>query len=241
MLSGIPRFLYQMPLLVLFTLAGGSVALLGFFLRLPPERLDFLQPAWARVLLWMAGVKVRCAGAEHAAPGRAFVLAANHRSHFDLLALMTAFPLRFRALAKSELFRIPVFGWALHAVGHIPVDRRPRRRSRRKNPVFHGARRVLAKGNVVLVFPEGTRNRHPGSEPLLPFRSGAFRLAREAGVPVLPAAILGGDKVLPPGGWFVRSGVMTLRIGRPVEPAPGESAESLSARCREAILGLLNP
>lgn len=112
-----------------------------------------------------------------------FVLTANHVSLLDPPALGVASPRPVHFMAKAELFTMPVFGWLLGQLGAFPVHRGA---SDRK--AIRHALGILADGGVVGVFPEGTRNRTGG---LLTPQGGAALLALKAGVPVVPAAIIG--------------------------------------------------
>lgn len=192
------------------------------------------QRAWARALARIAGVRIEAEGAERFGGYAPCVVAANHRSHFDLVAVFAAlYPPPF-AVAKRTLFRIPVFGWAMAWMGHIPLDRKNARSARKS---LDKARASLRKGRSVLMFPEGTRRREADGR-LQPFHAGAFRLAVEAGAPVLPVAIVGGEKTLPPNSLAVRPAGMRLVVGEPLA-SEGKDPQDLSRETRKAIEALL--
>jgi 1-acyl-sn-glycerol-3-phosphate acyltransferase len=144
--------------------------------------------------------------------GGPFVVVANHQSILDILLLSRA-PREMKWIAKEELFRIPWVGWMLRMSGDIPI--------RRGDPESGGealarAREYLARGMSVMLFPEGTRSK---TGKLLPFKSGAFRLAAETGVPVLPVAVHGTARGMPKGGPWVNPCRATARLLEPVAPA----------------------
>jgi 1-acyl-sn-glycerol-3-phosphate acyltransferase len=144
--------------------------------------------------------------------GGPFVVVANHQSILDILLLSRA-PREMKWIAKEELFKIPWVGWMLRMSGDIPI--------RRGDPESGGealarAREYLARGMSVMLFPEGTRSK---TGKLLPFKSGAFRLAAEAGVPVLPVAVHGTARGMPKGGPWVNPCRATARLLEPVDPA----------------------
>ena len=123
----------------------------------------------------------------HVRPGERYVIAANHQSTLDILALLVVLqgrtPMRF--LAKRALFHVPVLGWGMRLYGHTPVDRR---RARGAVADLGEARRNVMQRWSTMFFPEGTRS---ATGRLLPFRLGAFRTASAAGVRVLPVTIDG--------------------------------------------------
>jgi 1-acyl-sn-glycerol-3-phosphate acyltransferase len=136
-------------------------------------------------------------GFEHLPRGGGCIVVANHITKIDPMVLGHAFYVNgFHTsfLAKDALFRPPVMGWAMHALGHIPVDR-----GGGGQRALEAARRVLGYGGVILIYPEGTLTRDPGLWPMAG-RSGAVRLALETGAPLLPCAQWGAHRILPPYG-----------------------------------------
>src|SRR5690606_29321274 len=115
-------------------------------------------------------------------PRRPYVVVANHESYADIF-LISQLPWEMKWLSKVEIMNIPLMGWLMRMAGDIPV-RRGSARSRAE--ALDGIRDRLGKGVSVIVLPEGTRS--PTGE-LLPFRDGAFRIAVELGLPVLPLAV----------------------------------------------------
>ena len=149
-------------------------------------------------------------GIEGAWPeGGPYVVVANHQSILDIL-LLSRMPREMKWVAKEELFRIPWVGTMLRMSGDIAI--------RRGDPESGGealarAKAYLARGMSVMIFPEGTRSK---TGTLLPFKSGAFRLALDAGVPVLPVAVHGTARGMPKGGPWVNPCRARARILAPV-------------------------
>lgn len=164
----------------------------------------------------------------------AYVVVANHESLADPF-LLSFLPWDMRWVAKEELFRPPMTGWAMRFGGDIPL-RRGEGESVRE--MMKECERALAAGISVMMFPEGTRS-NDGS--LLPFRDGAFRLAISAGVPVLPIALAGTRQMRPKHSkWFGKAHACAKIL--PPIPTAGLVADdmaSLRERTRDAIGAVL--
>jgi len=198
--------------LLLGSLFFGSVATL--FGWLPPRGnvMYWSARAWSRGLLWASGVRVTHHFAEPL-PRGPFIFMANHRSTFDIPALLATLPDQTRFLAKRSLFKIPIFGWGLAAGGFVPVDRGNRRRARETMRV---AAKRLRNGRSLLIFPEETRSL---DGRMLPFKGGGFLLARESGLSVVPVGIRGSREVERPGSLTIHPGTIEVRYGRPIAAA----------------------
>lgn len=173
---------------------------------------------WARVSLWLAGVKLEVEGRENLPSEGAVVYMPNHQSNFDILALFAGVPGQFRWLAKEELFHIPLFGLAMRRAGYISVDR-----SNRKKSVESMRRAIerIAQGTSVVIFPEGTRS--PDGH-LKDFKAGSFTLAIQAQVPIVPIAITGSRDIMPKHSRWIRGGRVTVTILPPV-PTAGRAVQ----------------
>ena len=202
-----------------------------------------LGRAAARVLVRLAGVRATAEGLENLAGAGPFVLAANHCSYVDVPVLMALLPLDFLFVAKKEVLSYPLVGPFVRKTGHLTVDRGDAQQS-----VADAGEvaRALESGRSVLFFPEGTFSAAAG---LRPFRLGAFKLAVDAGVSVVPIALRGTRQVLRAGRRVPRPGPVGLWIGAPIPPA-GEGwrsvvalrdrvADAVAARCGEPRLDLV--
>src|SRR4051812_24495098 len=143
-------------------------------------------------------------GREHVPSDGPVIIAANHRSFLDpfIIATMARRPLYY--VAKRELFRNRVQGWFLNALGAFPVDR-----GNGDAQMIDTAKAILARGDAVLIFPEGTRIR-PGA--LGRPKRGVGRLALETGAPVVPLAIIGTEAIRR--GWRIRPHKVRVRAGK---------------------------
>ncbi|MDB4900148.1 MAG: acyltransferase [Gemmatimonadetes bacterium] len=164
---------------------------------------------WARSLCLAAGAKVVVHGAEHIARDRGSVYASNHVSWFDVFAIASKLP-HYTFVAKTELRRIPIFGWGAEGAGVVFLERENRKSA------FQAYEKVAAKIKVgldVIVFPEGTRG---ADYSLRPFKKGPFVLAIAAGAPVVPIVVYGAREVMAKGAWRIRPGTVHLHLLEPV-------------------------
>lgn len=198
---------------VLTTLwVGGEVVLRSIF---APRTLREVCPRaprrWSRSILRAAGTRVVLEGVEHLRSDGPQVLVANHESYFDVFALAAYLPVDYRFVAKEELARIPVFGRAWRACGHVSVNRQDRVAA--VESLDEAGRRIREDNLTMIMFPEGTRS---ATGELGKFKKGAFVLALQMGVPLVPAAIHGSRHVMPRSGWPIRKGTIRIRIGPPI-------------------------
>ncbi len=165
-----------------------------------------------------------------------YVFVANHSSFTDIF-LAATLPGERKFLSKQSIFRIPLLGWQMRVAGDVPLVRGNRESARR---AMEEMRRTLGRRVSVIFFPEGTRS---ADGSLGEFREGAFRLAIEAGVDVLPLAIVGAAGSLPKHSYVFRPAAATLFV-LPPEPTAGLTpadapglAQKVRGRIAEAILG----
>ena len=164
-------------------------------------------------------------------PRRPYVVVSNHESFADIL-LISHLPWEMKWLSKAELFRVPILGWMMQLAGDVPVKRGF---GPSAVEAMARCREILARRIPVMIFPEGTRS--PTAD-LLPFKDGAFRLAVEAGVPILPLAVSGTGPALPKHDWRFGRSAATVRVLEPVETAgyTVEQVPELKERVRRMIV-----
>ncbi|MBU1163788.1 MAG: 1-acyl-sn-glycerol-3-phosphate acyltransferase [Proteobacteria bacterium] len=167
--------------------------------------------AWAKFVLVVSRIKVTVNGLYNIRPDRSYIYMSNHQSNFDIPVVLACLPFQFRWVAKAELFKIPIFGYAMHRIGHINIDRSNRRAAFKS---LKKAAKNIREGVSVLIYPEGTRSKdgNIGS-----FKRGGFILAVESGVPIVPVIIHGTWPIMPKNKTTIRPGNVTIEIKEPIE------------------------
>jgi 1-acyl-sn-glycerol-3-phosphate acyltransferase len=220
-------------------LATGSSAIVGPMVIVAgwkdPENADPLVRLWCESILRSANLREDVAGLENL-PSGTCVFVCNHQSNFDAPFVFARIPRHIRFVAKQELYRIPIFGAALKAMGNIRVERTGVETDR--EAIQSAVERVQTKTSI-LFFAEGTRSI---DGKLRPFKKGAAVLAIDAQVPLVPVAVAGAHQITPKGGLWVHSGrPIVLRVGKPIVTAGlgREDRDMLTARAHQAVAELL--
>jgi len=183
-----------------------------------------------------AGIRVEAEGLENIPAGRACIFMANHVSNLDPPVLMPLIPGRLSVLLKSELMRIPILGTAMRMAKFIPVDRSSN--AAKAKASIDAASEALRGGVHILVFAEGSRS-YNGK--LMRFKKGPFFLARETGAPVIPVAISGTEKMMPPGGARIFPATARVRFLPMIDSTQFGTRDELMAAARGAINAALPP
>src|SRR5829696_7570213 len=182
----------------------------------------------AREWLRLSGVRVRVKGLELLDPKQTYVFVSNHRSYLDTATLFVYTGRRIGVLAKKELLKVPILGVGMGFVNVMAIDRTNRESALRTT---EAAAKRIQSGVSFAVFVEGTRAK-PGE--LLPFKKGAFYMARQAGVPVVPVAIRNSDVLMGKGTGEARSGTIEMVFMPPVETKERTSDEAIDQLIAEA-------
>jgi 1-acyl-sn-glycerol-3-phosphate acyltransferase len=193
-----------------------------------------LSQLWVRINLLLTGVRVHARRETPLDPHAPYVFMSNHQSLFDVLAVVAALPeFQLRWVAKLELTRVPIFGWALRHSDHIIIDRSNHVQAMAS---LRAAVEKIRQGLSVIIFPEGTRG--PGDGTLLPFKKGGFVLAQEAKIPIVPIVVQGSPEVLSRRGWQIHGGDIDVLVGEPI-PVASVQCEELMQRVREHLERML--
>jgi 1-acyl-sn-glycerol-3-phosphate acyltransferase len=187
---------------------------------------------WSIIVRKCMGLTFSVTGREKIVPGASYLVTPNHQGNADILALYGVLGLPFRWVIKKELLKIPVFGQALAGTGAIALDRSNREKAIES---LKSAKDKLAGGWSVLIYPEGTRS----SDPYLqPFKKGAFMLAVQTGIPILPVTCNGAFHILPKKTIVIIPGHIAVVIGDPI-PTEGlteADVPELMEKTRKEIL-----
>ena len=166
--------------------------------------------------------RLRVNGAEYVPRSGAAIVAANHTSFLDPIIVAVAIRRSVHFMAKEELFRFRPFGWLLRQYQVFPVSRR-----RTDLQAMKRAISLLQSGEVVVIFPEGTRG---DGDQLRPARPGIGMIAARSKAPVIPMLHRGTEKILPKNAWFPKPHQVLVKFGEPVyfaEERPGEWQEQI--------------
>jgi 1-acyl-sn-glycerol-3-phosphate acyltransferase len=161
----------------------------------------------------------------------------NHESALDILLGFVAIPNKTVFLAKKELFKIPIFGWAMKAAGMIKIDRQNPDIARKS--VDNAVDILVNSSFSTLIYPEGTRSQNG---ELLPFKKGGFILAIRSQLPIVPVTILGAGKALPKGKFNIKRTRIIVVIDKPITTYGMNinDKEELLQKCRTVIIQNLN-
>ena len=175
-------------------------------------------------------------GLENIDKSKSYVITINHQSMADIISLYFL-PLNFRWVSKEEVFRIPYIGPLLIAHGDIPIQRGNPREAMSK--VVNDGKMWISRGASIAIFPEGTRSK---DGEIHRFKAGAFALAKEAGVEILPVVLDGTTKIFKPKSyWFNWKNVLTVKVLPPIstekvaEMEAGELAQMVHEQMTEAL------
>ncbi len=166
---------------------------------------------WARWVIWSTGIQYEIDGLDNLNLDKQYIFMSNHESALDIVLGVAAIPSNLVFLAKKELFRVPVFGWAMEAAGMIKIDRQNPEIARKS--VSEAVETLMHSSFSTLIYPEGTRS---NGEELLPFKKGGFILAIRTQLPVVPITILGAGNVLPKGTLAIKKSHIKMIIDNPI-------------------------
>lgn len=228
------QFCIMMPVLLVLTALTAILTIIATFCGGARWWGYQLPRLWARAFCMLTLVKVEVKGHENISKGQSYVFVANHQGAYDIFAIYGYLGHNFRWMMKKSLEKIPLVGFSCKVSGHIMVDNSSPRAIKE---TMQTAEKRLAGGMSVVVFPEGSRT--PDGH-LHRFKRGAYTLATEFNLPVVPLTIDGAYHVLPRTKVLPRWGKITLTIHKPiVADSAGHDLHDLMERTREAIASAL--
>lgn len=231
------KYLVFAPAVGLVTAVQASLAF-GLSFVASPRTASYLSAVpWARALATLTPMKVRVEGRDNIDPRQSYVLVSNHQSQYDIFLLYGWLGIDFKWVMKQELRTVPGIGVACDRLGHIFIDRSDHAAAM---AALEAAKTKIVNGTSVMFFPEGTRSR---DGKLKRFKKGAFRMAVDLGLPILPLTVTGTRNVLPAGTSDLLPGSARLVIHQPisVEGLTTEDCPRLSRTVREVIASGLPP
>jgi 1-acyl-sn-glycerol-3-phosphate acyltransferase len=167
---------------------------------------------WALIWSFLVGIKYKVHGREFLNRSQPYIYIFNHRSFIDAPVIPIAIRQEVRAIGKKELSKIPIFGFIVSRFA-VWVDRKD---AQSRKVSVDKLKKILETGVSIVVAPEGTRN--DSNQPLLPFQKGAFRIALETGIPIMPMAIVGADNIMKRGSLLMKPGTISIIFGTPILP-----------------------
>ena len=189
-----------------------------------------VQVLWSRSVLWFLLVPIKVTGREHVNPKQSYVFLANHQSFLDVFAVYGWLPNNFKWLMKKEIRKVPFVGTACKVAGHIFVDRSNPRAALQSMEHIKGE---LVDGISTVIFPEGTRTK---TGEMGRFKQGAFKIAMDLNLPVVPLSLKGFHHAMPARQLFVNPKASTaLHIGEPIDLSQFADINEAMAYVREKV------
>ena len=189
-----------------------------------------VQVLWSRSVLWFLLVPIKVTGREHVNPKQSYVFVANHQSFLDVFAVYGWLPNNFKWLMKKEIRKVPFVGTACKVAGHIFVDRSNPRAALQSMEHIKGE---LVDGISTVIFPEGTRTK---TSEMGRFKQGAFKIAMDLNLPVVPLSLKGFHHAMPARQLFVNPKASTaLHIGEPIDLSQFADINEAMAYVREKV------
>ena len=226
------QILIMIPLLAVATVIAAVVTVIGSALGFGRWWGYYPQVLWAKFFCWLAFVRVTVKGRENIDPKVSYVFVANHQGAYDIFTVYGYLGHNFRWMMKQSLRKIPFVGWACAWSRQIFVDNSSASATRR---TMQEAERQLSGGMSLVVFPEGARS---WTGKMSRFKKGAFRLAIEFNLPVVPLTIDGAFDVLPRFKKMPNPGHICLTIHKPIYPsADGHDLNELMEESYREIEG----
>lgn len=211
----IPYILYQFliafPIIVVITLFTAIFTIVCFPWK-NGKAPRAVQVFWSRSIIWLLLLPIKVTGQENVDPKQSYVFVANHQSNLDVFAVYGWLPNNFKWLMKKELRKIPFVGTACAVAGHIFVDRRNPRAAMES---LQEIKSQLCDGISTVIFPEGTRTKNG---EIGRFKRGAFQIAMDLKLPVVPITLNGFYKAMPRNQFYVNPfSRVSLHIGKPID------------------------
>ncbi len=230
-LSRLRSYFILDPLIWLYTLILGLIALPGGLFDRSGRRLHWFSRAWSWCIMKTIMSPVKVTGLEKIDTTKPHVYAVNHASAMDIPVLYVYLPFQFRIVFKKELLAYPIVGWQLKRSGQVCIDQQKPTNS---IAAIRSAVKSLKAGMPLVIYPEGGRT--PDGE-IKPFLPGAFFLAIKAQVDIVPVALIGTYELLPMDTYHIKCRPLEMRVGEPISTAgmSMRGLEAVSEQVRKAM------
>ncbi|MCM1225277.1 MAG: 1-acyl-sn-glycerol-3-phosphate acyltransferase [Lachnospiraceae bacterium] len=224
----------MLPVLLAATIVTALLAIIGSAIGVGRSWGYYIPRLWAKLFCVMTFVRVKVSGRENISKDQSYVFVANHQGAYDIFAIYGYLNHQFRWMMKKSLEKIPLVGYSCKAIGQIFVDNSSPAAIRQ---TMATAQKLLSQGMSVVVFPEGSRSR---DGKVGRFKKGAYQLALEFNLPVVPITIDGAYSVMPRTAALPHWGVIKLTIHPAILPGEeGHDTLRLIEDSRNAILSAL--
>lgn len=223
------------PIMLTITVLTALAVIVGSALGAGDRVGYYLPKWWSKLMCWLTLVRVSVTGRENISPTTSYMFVANHQGAYDIFAIYGWLGHNFKWMMKKSLGKIPLVGFACEKAGHIMVDRSSPAAVRK---TVETAEATLRGGMSIVVFPEGART---FTGEVGRFKKGAYQLALEFGLPMVPITIDGAFAVMPRTSMLPRPGHIKVTIHKPVAPPlTEEERQTAIDLTREAIISGLS-
>lgn len=223
------QYLIGFPLIVLSTLFTAVFTIICFPWK-NGKAPRAVQVFWSRSVIRLLLLPIKVTGRENVDPKQSYVFVANHQSFLDVFAVYGWLPNNFKWLMKKEIRRVPFVGTACAVAGHIFVDRSNPRAALQS---MEKVKKELVDGISTVIFPEGTRTK---TGEIGRFKQGAFKIAMDMELPVVPITLNGFYKAMPSGQPFANPfSHLSLHIGKPIDISQFTDINDAMVHVREKV------
>lgn len=205
------RWVIAYPLFGLSTVFFTTLCTILVFTRGPRIASKYAGTPWARLACHITPALVSVKGRHHLSKEQSYVVVANHQSHYDILIIYGWLGVDFKWVMKHTIRKIPFIGYCCNLLGHIFIDRSDTTTAIRS---IENAKTRIKDGTSIFFFPEGTRS---DDSQVQPFKKGAFRLALDLGLPILPITLQGTGNVLPKNSAALLPGKIEMTMHPPID------------------------
>lgn len=191
----------------------------------------WIAPWWGRLIIGITFSRTKVLGRNNIVKKQSYIVVCNHQSIYDTLAIYGYLPLEFKWVMKKELESMPFVGASCKALGHVFVDRSNSEKAKKS---LIESKHKITDGVSAFFFPEGTRSPHG---QLINFKKGAFRMAKDLGLPILPVSIKGANKIMAANSLLICPHTITLTIHSEIdsETVKNNSVNELLKQAKEVV------